>query len=268
MFWYVQKCSPIPKLVIEIILIQVELLKFHFLFLQEGGVAMKNKRIEMGNWVFEFNPHTPLGFVQSVEVPAMLRPYEKHVTVVRKIFQLCINGWSLGQIAQYVDSAGISYRAKYEKPETVKWSTAEIKKILQNEIYVNGNYRVVSKRQYEIAQRMMEINTRATGANYIVSPLVGLAKCSECGHYFVERVKSSRGKKYHYYMCGLNKRNGECTTHQITTGELDGRVLTWLKNHVFEEEIQRALKLTREMAIRYVDWVIFSEQDMFKIVLK
>ena len=89
---------------------------------------MKNERFEMGNWLFEFNPQTPLGFVQNVEVPAMLRPYEEHVTVVRKIFQLCTDGWSLGQIAQYVDSIGISYRAKYEKTEKVKWSTAEIKK--------------------------------------------------------------------------------------------------------------------------------------------
>lgn len=229
---------------------------------------MKNKKIEMGNWVFEFNPHTPLGFVQNIEVPAMLRPYEEHVAVVRKIFQLCINGWSLGQIAQYVDSIGISYRAKYEKSQKVKWSIAEIKKILQNEIYVNGKYRIVSKRHFEIAQRMLEINTRATETNQMVSPLIGLVKCAECGHYFVEKVKSSRGKKYHYYMCGLNKRNGECTPHQITAAELDKRVLKWLKNHVFEEEIQNAMKLIREMAIRYVEWVIFSEQDMFKIVLK
>lgn len=222
----------------------------------------------MGNWLFEFNPHTPLGFVQNVEVLAMLRAYEEHVIVVRKIFQLCMDGWSLGQIAQYVDSIGISYRAKYEKPETVKWSTAEIKKILQNEIYVNGNYRIVSSRQFEIVQRMLEINTRATETNYIVSPLIGLAKCEECGHYFVERVKSSRGKKYHYYMCGLNKRNGECTPHQFTTDELDERVLKWLKNHVFEEEIQRAIKLTREMAIQYVEWVKIDENGMLKIELR
>lgn len=229
---------------------------------------MKNEKFEMGNWVFEFNPHTPLGFVQNIEVPAMLRPYEEHVTVIRKIFQLCIDGWSLGQIAQYVDSIGISYRAKYEKPQKVKWSIAEIKKILQNEIYVNGNYRIVSSRQFEIAQRMLEINTRATETNYIVSPLIGLAKCAECGRYFVERVKSSRGKKYHYYMCGLNKRNGECTPHQIATAELDEHVLKWLKNHVFEEEIQRALKLTREMAIQYVDWVWIDEKGMLKIELR
>lgn len=226
---------------------------------------MKNEKIKMGNWLFEFNPHTPLGFVQNVEVPAMLRPYKEHVTVVRKISQLCIDGWSLGQIAQYVDSIGISYRAKYEKTEKVKWSTAEIKKILQNEIYVNGNYRIVSSRQFEIAQRMLEINTRATETSQIVSSLIGLAKCAECGHYFVERVKSSRGKKYHYYMCGLNKKNGECTPHQITTDELDERVLRWLKNHVFEEEIQRALKLTREMAIQYVEWIEIDENGMMKI---
>ena len=229
---------------------------------------MKNEKIKMGNWLFEFNPHTPLGFVQNVEVPAMLRAYEEHVIVVRKIFQLCMDGWSLGQIAQYVDSIGISYRAKYEKPETVKWSTAEIKKILQNEIYVNGNYRIVSSRQFEIAQRMLEINTRATETNYIVSPLIGLAQCAECGHYFVERVKSSRGKKYHYYMCGLNKRNGECTPHQLATAELDKHVLKWLKNHVFEDEILRALKLTREMAIQYVDWVWIDEKGMLKIELR
>ena len=42
---------------------------------------MKNEKIKMGNWLFEFNPHTPLGFVQNVEVPAMLRAYEEHVII-------------------------------------------------------------------------------------------------------------------------------------------------------------------------------------------
>ena len=69
-------------------------------------------------------------------------------------------------------------------------------------------------------------------------------------------------------MCGLNKRNGKCTPHQITTGELDERVLKWLKNHVFEEEIQNALKLTREMAIQYVKWMEIDENGMLKIELR
>ena len=51
---------------------------------------MKNEKFEMGNWVFEFNLHTPLGFVQSIEVPAMLRPYEEHVTVVKKYFNCAL----------------------------------------------------------------------------------------------------------------------------------------------------------------------------------
>lgn len=140
---------------------------------------MKDKRIEISNWKFEVNPHTPFGFVQNIEMPEILRPYKEHVIVVRKIFQLCIDGWSLGQIAKYVDSIGISYRAKYKKSEKVKWSTAEIKRILQNAIYVNENYRIVSKRQFEIAQRMLEIHTRATETSQVVSPLIGLGKCAD-----------------------------------------------------------------------------------------
>lgn len=68
-------------------------------------------------------------------------------------------------------------------------------------------------------------------------------------------------------MCGLNKKNGKCAPHQITTDELDVRVLKWLKNHVFESEVQSSKKLTRDIAIRYVDWLHVDERGLFEIEL-
>ncbi len=216
---------------------------------------------------YEIREVTPLGFMQHVEKSTVLRPYKKHIDLVRKIFQLCISGRSLGQITEYVNQQNVTYRAKYKKETEVKWSMAEVKKILQNEVYVSETYRVISKREFAIAQKMLTINTRVTDGKIEISPLIGIARCAECGSLMVERSTSSRGRKYCYYMCGTNKRKGGCTPHKVSVNELDDSVFKWLKNHVFAEEVQTADGLTRKLAIQYVDCVYVDEYGMMERII-
>ena len=229
---------------------------------------MKGQNVCQNDEVYQIVKETPFGFMQHVEKSTVLRPCRDELKLVQKMFQLCISGMSLGQITEYVNEQDIAYRAKYKKEIGVKWSMAEIKKILQDEIYSNKTFKVVSEREFVIAQRMLLINTRVAEGKLEISSLVGVARCAQCGGLMVERSTSSRGRKYCYYMCETNKRTGGCTPHKVAVTKLDNSVIRWLKNHVFDEDVQRTNELTRKLVIRHVDCVHVDEKgEVVDIIL-
>ena len=140
---------------------------------------------------------------------------------VKLMFSLCLDGMSLGQIKNVIESQGIEYPAKYKKDKIVGWSLAEIRKILSDPIYGNERYSVIAKEELEIAKRMLTLNTRVVGKRMEVSALVGIAVCKECGSFLVEKSVSTRGRTYSYYMCERNKRREGLSTRKIAVQELE-----------------------------------------------
>ena len=136
------------------------------------------------------------------------------IQVVKLMFSLCLDGMSLGQIKEVIESQGIEYQAKYKKDKIVGWSLAEIRKILSDPIYGNERYSAVAKEELEIARRMLTLNTRVVGKRMEISALVGIAVCKECGSFLVEKSVSTRGRTYLYYMCRKNKKGKGCSTHK------------------------------------------------------
>lgn len=175
--------------------------------------------------------------------------------VVRLMFDLCLDGMSLGQIKDVIEAQGILYPAKYKKDTPIGWSLAEISKILSNPIYSDERYKIISTQQFKMAQRMLKLNTRVTGQKIEISALVGIAVCSECGSFLVEKSVSSRGRKYLYYICGKYKKNGGCSAYKIAVLELNRRVLKILQHHNMDVEISSIKELTREMAIKHLESV-------------
>lgn len=48
----------------------------------------------------------------------------------------------------------------------------------------------------------------------------GIAVCGDCGRQMSQKVSTVAGRKYVYYMCSANKREGACTGHRIREEEL------------------------------------------------
>lgn len=81
-----------------------------------------------------------------------------------------------------------------------------------------------------------------------------------------ERGKSSRGRKYEYYMCGNNKRTKKCTPHMIPAKELEKQVLEWMKENKFDPELDKEADLRREKCIQYLDKVYVDEAGVLEII--
>lgn len=124
----------------------------------------------------------PYGFMRHEKYDVMVIDSEK-MESVKLMFNLCLDGMSLGQIKNVIESQGIEYPAKYKKDKIVGWSLAEIRKILSDPIYGNERYNAIAKEELEIARRMLTLNTRVAGKRMEISALVGIAVCKECGGF-------------------------------------------------------------------------------------
>ena len=196
----------------------------------------------------------PYGFMRHEKYDVVVMDSEK-MESVKLMFSLCLDGMSLGQIKNVIESQGIEYPAKYKKDKIVGWSLAEIRKILSDPIYGNERYSAIAKEELEIARRMLTLNTRVVGKRMEISALVGIAMCKECGSFLVEKSVSTRGRTYLYYMCGKNKKGKGCSTHKIAVQELDEKVFVKMRRDIEDREVLCCKGLTREIAIKYLRYV-------------
>ena len=196
----------------------------------------------------------PYGFMKHERYGVLVMNSEK-IQVVKLMFSLCLDGMSVGQIKEVIESQRIEYPAKYKRDKMVGWSLAEIRKILSDPIYGNERYSIIAKEELEIARRMLTLNTRVIGKRMEISALVGISVCKECGSFLVEKSVSTRGRTYLYYMCERNKKGKGCSTRKIAVQELDKKVLEEMKKEMGDIEVLRCKDLTREIAIRYLKYV-------------
>lgn len=207
----------------------------------------------------------PYGFMRHEKYDVVVMDSEK-MESAKLMFSLCLDGMSLGQIKNVIESQGIEYPAKYKKDKIVGWSLAEIRKILSDPIYGNERYSAIAKEELEIARRMLTLNTRVVGKRMEISALVGIAVCKECGSFLVEKSVSTRGRTYLYYMCGKNKKGMGCSTHKIAVQELDKKVLEEMKKEMGDIEVLCCKDLTREIAIRYLKYVSVDCAGNIKVI--
>ena len=207
----------------------------------------------------------PYGFMKHERYGVLVMNSEK-MQVVKLMFSLCLDGMSLGQIKEVIESQGIEYPAKYKKDKMVGWSLAEIRKILSDPIYGNERYSAIAKEELEIVRRMLTLNTRVVGKRMEISALVGIAVCKECGSFLVEKSVSTRGRTYLYYMCGKNKKGKGCSTHKITVEELNKKVLEVMRKEIGDREVLCCKDLTREIAIRYLKYVSVDCAGNIKVI--
>ena len=178
----------------------------------------------------------PYGFMKHERYSVLVMNSEK-IQVVKLMFSLCLDGMSLGQIKKVIESQGIEYPAKYKKDKMVGWSLAEIRKIFLDPVYGNERYSAIAKEELEIARRMLTLNTRVVGKRMELSALVGNSVCKECGSFLVEKLVSTRGRTYLYYICGKNKKEKGCSTHKIAVQELNEKVFVKMRRDIEDREV-------------------------------
>lgn len=175
-----------------------------------------------------------------------------------------LNNMGILSPAEYKKSCGSNYRAKFQTKSKASWSAVAVTRILTNENYtgtlVQGKYTtpnykvkktvvkseddwvrienafeaIVSSEQFAMVQELLRRDTRVAPDKKTVYLFSGIAVCGDCGRQMSRKVSTVAGKKYVYYMCSANKKDGSCSSHRIREDELEKAVVTYLNTYIKE----------------------------------
>ena len=193
--------------------------------------------------------------------------------------------------AEYKKSCGSNYRAKFQTKSKASWSAVAVTRILTNENYtgtlIQGKYTtpnykvkktvvkneedwvrienafeaIVSKEQFNMVQELLKRDTRVAPNNKTVYLFSGIAVCGDCGRQMSRKVSTVAGKKYVYYMCSANKKDGSCSSHRIKEDELEKAVITYLNAYI--EELSEIKKL-----LGYVEKLPLQESNIKRLDMR
>lgn len=175
--------------------------------------------------------------------------------------------------SEYKRENGSRYQTVFKTHSHASWSPGSVIRILGNEVYcgvlVQGkrttpNYKVkkviykdasewsrtegaheaiISRKEYNIVQRLMGEDCRSSHGAESVHPLSGRIFCSDCGSRAKRRVVTYKGKQYVYYNCPNGGKGGNCEGRSISERELEAAVLATL-----QVQIQAILDIDEAMA--------------------
>lgn len=179
---------------------------------------------------------------------------------------------------EYKRSQGLSYSTSFKTNVQAKWTAVAVRRILVNPVYIgtliqgvrtrpnykikqvitkeqddwviieNAHEAIVDVRTFALVQRLLELDTRTSPKEAGLYPLSGLLVCGDCKGPMVRKTTSYKDKKYAYYVCGNNKKDGSCSGHRMSETDLEQSVLCLLQQHIrmlvemegFLQEIQAA----------------------------
>ena len=187
---------------------------------------------------------------------------------------------------EYKISLGMKVQTNFRVHKKAMWSPVSVTRILTNEIYtgvlVQGksgtpNYKVkkvmpkdkeewirvedshpaiVTKRNFETVQRIMQKDIRIAPAEEIVYPFSGYLKCADCGQNMVRKHYVAGHKEYTYFICSSHKAKKGCSTHSIDEDTLMASVLNAVKNHI-------DMILEAEQLLELVESLPENQQNVF-----
>ena len=153
----------------------------------------------------------PLGYYRDKDKKVRLDDYSKKV--VRRIFDMYLEGKSYYQIATILDEEKVLY------PEKKQWKDATIKQIINNRIYVGDYIRnkttkdqskmivyenvvdpIITREEWEEVQKQKEVNKQSFCRDRVYIFFQKLI-CPKCGKLMLCKGSGGKKKKYMYYNC-------------------------------------------------------------------
>lgn len=184
--------------------------------------------------------------------------------VVRKIFEMYLDGKGHVAIADYLNEQGIAKRKRKTKKKEEKWSYATVRSMLLNETYTGkGKYNdieikypvIVEKKVFDKAKSIRKGKGRL-GKRTSKLILSNVLVCGVCGERYAPELRKDK----QYYSCSSRYLDGmdKCGNGQVRGEYLDtiiflGALLNNIYNKVADEfkqggnsELKRELKNKKE----------------------
>ncbi|MEA5002740.1 MAG: recombinase family protein, partial [Christensenella sp.] len=148
-----------------------------------------------------------------------------------------------------------------DKPDA-KWSATAIFRILNDETYTGTliqdrsgtvNYKIkdvvekpcsewkrtvgahdaiVSAQDFDLAQRIMKLDTRSTPGSDRVYLFSGVLICGCCGGRMTRKTNRYKEREYHYYYCPTGKKHGCTDAVMVKEDDLSECILESVKAHI------------------------------------
>lgn len=181
-------------------------------------------------------------------------PHPSESLIVRKVFQMSADGFSGGQIRNYLNENG------YRTQEGKLFGSSYIARLIQDDIYI-GTYRfktegyddivvencipaIIDRETFEKANQMKEKNRvnnspnpRQTQRFY---PLTGKLKCGYCGSpltgFSSKRNFNGRTREYLYYVCKQRKVYKNCKCKFLSKDFAEENTLKAITSLILNDE--------------------------------
>lgn len=189
---------------------------------------------------------------------------------------------------EYKQSNGENYHAGFQGTDIPKWSAVQIKRILTNEVYIgnmvqgkqerisykvkqrlekpesewvrveNTHPAIISFSDYEVVQRLLQYDGRASKTSDSSSFFAGFVFCGDCGVPMIRRVNRYKGKEKAFYICQTKNKGGDCTRHSVPEDVLKRIVLKEIQTftalftdyEMVMEELQK-MEISYEQVVNY-----------------
>lgn len=178
-------------------------------------------------------------------------PDEFEKEVVKKLFELYADNYSLKYLQDYTKSIGASSRSGKS------FGITSIARMLRNDFYIGvlrynaqGHEPIVV---YDVIPPIIDkvlwdrVQQRHKSKRHLkprkrkdLYSLTGKIICGKCGKHFfgIRSASVQRGKKYDYkyYVCSTSKTYAECSCKRIRKDFLEEAVLNEIKRHILNEK--------------------------------
>ena len=226
------------------------------------------KNSQSGYWKGGF---PPFGYkiIPAPENPkrSKLVPHEIEADIVRRIFQMRIEGYGSKSIATKLNDLTEFHRG-------ARWSKSAVTSVLRNErvvgrtiygrkssagvkrpreqwIIVDSHEPLVRLDHFDQVQALMdEANT--SGSPKSTWFFTGLVRCEKCG--LAMRIESAKGRhqRYYYYNCSGAQKGMGCLNRRIPAADLDDWLVDMICHRIFSADNLRCV--VQEMHDYYGDW--------------
>ncbi len=186
----------------------------------------------------------------------------------------------------YKAQHGSMYATSFKIYERSVWSASAVRRILEDENYTgtlvqgkhstpnhkvkkvflkdkeqwarveNTHDAIVSKRDYELVQKTLLLDTRAPEGVEKCYPLSGMIRCGDCRGNLIRKPRTVDGRIYVYYECQeyYTSKRKHCVSHSIRAEVLEKLVLETI-------QCQIALVLEMESCLKHLDLSVITEME-------
>ncbi len=218
----------------------------------------------------------PFGFeaapARDNEKRKRLRAVPDEVDIVRRIFNLRLQGHGAKNIALFLNEEGLSNRAR-------AWNKSAIAALLRNQTVIGNTVfgrrdRATARRRdpdqwiivqshepiidlatwAEVQKVMGEDAPTSDGSPHSTFIFTGVLKCGRCGSSMQIESAKGRSRRYHYYNCRAKQKHGQCSNRRIAAREFDAWLLDILLDNILtQENLQGVL---HELYEAYGSWAV------------